>query len=182
MRPRRARSTGWTNSGRRCRRDHMTMWNFHEPSWREYRSSAWYVDRLRQAGVPKSSTGRRACRPPSAPAGRNGNGPVVAGYAEYDAVPGQSQAPVPHRKPRDGVPATSPPAIPIRIRRSACGRSPAFWPRRHAMERHGIGGTLVFFGEPAEKMCALEARPCGAWLLSTTSMRRSASTRTPSRH
>jgi hypothetical protein len=25
-------------------RDHMTLWDFHEPSWREYRSSQWYVD------------------------------------------------------------------------------------------------------------------------------------------
>ena len=28
-----------------------------------------------------------------------------------------------------------------------------FLAAKHAMEKHGIGGTLVFFGEPAEKMC-----------------------------
>ena len=27
--------------------DHMTLWHFHEPSWREYKSCAWYVERLR---------------------------------------------------------------------------------------------------------------------------------------
>jgi aminobenzoyl-glutamate utilization protein B len=30
--------------------DHMTIWNFHEPSWREYKSSSWYMERLDREG------------------------------------------------------------------------------------------------------------------------------------
>jgi aminobenzoyl-glutamate utilization protein B len=133
-------------------RDHMTLWDFHEPSWREYRSSQWYVDRLRQEGfeVEQGSAGM-----PTAFCARwrNGNGPTIAGYAEYDAVPGQSQAPVPYRKPRGGV---SKFAAGHTDPHSALGMGSfsGFVAARHAMERHGIGGTLVFFGEPAEKMCA----------------------------
>ncbi|MFX7548843.1 hypothetical protein ABTJ50_21115, partial [Acinetobacter baumannii] len=33
----------------------------------------------------------------------NGEGPTIGGYAEYDAVPGTSQDPVPRRQPRIGV-------------------------------------------------------------------------------
>ncbi|MBS0398608.1 MAG: amidohydrolase, partial [Proteobacteria bacterium] len=29
---------------------HRTIWEFAEPAWREYRSAAWFVDRLRRAG------------------------------------------------------------------------------------------------------------------------------------
>lgn len=31
-------------------RDHLTIWEMAEPAWREYRSAAWYVERLRAAG------------------------------------------------------------------------------------------------------------------------------------
>jgi aminobenzoyl-glutamate utilization protein B len=131
--------------------DHQTIWNFHEPSWREYRSARWYVDRLRREGfeVEQGSAGM-----PTAFCARwsNGSGAVLAGYAEYDAVPGQSQAPVPYRKPRDGV------------SRSAAGHTDphsalgigslaGFLAAKEAMQAHAIPGTLVFFGEPAEKMC-----------------------------
>jgi len=62
-------------------RDHMTLWDFHEPSWREYRSSQWYVDRLRQEGfeVEQGSAGM-----PTAFCARwrSGNGPTIAGYAD----------------------------------------------------------------------------------------------------
>ena len=39
--------------------DHLTLWDFHEPSWREYKSSQWYVDRLRHEGfdVEQGSAG-----------------------------------------------------------------------------------------------------------------------------
>ena len=29
---------------------HRTIWEYAEPAWREYRSSAWFVERLRQEG------------------------------------------------------------------------------------------------------------------------------------
>src|SRR5450631_3032017 len=77
--------------------DHLTIWHFHEPSWREYKSCQWYVDRLRREGfdVEPGTAGM-----PTAFRARwsNGPGPTLASYAEYDAVPGQSQAPVAYRK------------------------------------------------------------------------------------
>lgn len=132
-------------------RDHLTIWDFHEPSWREYRSSAWYVERLEREGftVERGTAGM-----PTAfrATWSNGPGPRLAGYAEYDAVPGQSQAPVPYRQPREGV---SRHAAGHTDPHSALGMGSfaGFLAAKQAMERHGIGGTLVFFGEPAEKMC-----------------------------
>jgi aminobenzoyl-glutamate utilization protein B len=138
--------------------DHMTIWNFHEPSWREYKSSAWYVDRLEREGfaVERGTAGM-----PTAFRARwsNGTGPKLAGYAEYDAVPGQSQAPEPVRKPRDGTTFrtaghTDPHSA------LGMGSFAGFLAAKHAMETHGITGTLVYFGEPAEKMCG--AKPVHA--------------------
>lgn len=131
--------------------DHLTIWNFHEPSWREYKSSQWYVDRLKREGfaVEQGTAGM-----PTAFRARwsNGPGPTLGGYAEYDAIPGQSQAAVPYRQPRAGVSRyaaghTDPHSA------LGIGAFSGFLAAKHAMQQHGIGGTLVFFGEPAEKMC-----------------------------
>lgn len=136
-------------------RDHQTIWSFHEPSWREYRSSQWYVDRLRAEGfdVEQGSAGMPTafCARWTNPAGE-GRGPVVAGYAEYDAVPGQSQVAAPYRAPRPG---TTKHAAGHTDPHSALGIGSfaGFLAAKHAMEAHGVAGTLVFFGEPAEKMC-----------------------------
>jgi aminobenzoyl-glutamate utilization protein B len=138
--------------------DHMIIWNFHEPPWREYKSSQWYMDRLEREGfeVERGTAGM-----PTAFRARwsNGPGPTLAGYAEYDAVPGQSQAAVPYRKPRDGV---SRHAAGHTDPHSALGMGSfaGFLAAKHAMAKQGIGGTLVFFGEPAEKMCG--AKPVHA--------------------
>ena len=85
-------------------RDHSTLWSFHEPAWREYRAAQWYVERLRQEGfeVESASAGM-----PTAFSARwtspSGDGPNIAAWAEYDAVPGNSQEPVPYQKHRPGV-------------------------------------------------------------------------------
>ncbi|MEO0371638.1 MAG: amidohydrolase, partial [Pseudomonadota bacterium] len=71
-----------------------TIFNFAEPAWREYRSAAWYVDRLRTEGfeVEAGSGGM-----PTAFCARwsQGGGPIVGMYAEYDAVPGNCQKAAP---------------------------------------------------------------------------------------
>ncbi len=66
---------------------HGTIWDFHEPAWREYRSAAWYVALLRQEGfeVEEGSGGM----PTAFCAVWNNGGPMIGSYAEYDAVPGQ---------------------------------------------------------------------------------------------
>lgn len=78
------------------------IWSYAETAWREYRSSRFYIDLLRSHGfdVEEGSGGM-----PTAFVARwsNGAGPVLAGYAEYDAIPGNCQAAVPERRPREGL-------------------------------------------------------------------------------
>jgi aminobenzoyl-glutamate utilization protein B len=132
-------------------RDHMTIWNLHEPSWREYRSAAWYVDRLRREGF-EVEAGSGGMPTAFCATWSNGAGPTIGGYAEYDAVPGRSQEPVPHRKPREGVNRyaaghTDPHSA------LGMGAFAGFLAAKRAMEAHGVKGRLKFLGEPAEKMC-----------------------------
>ena len=83
-----------------------TIFAFGETAWREYRSAAWYVERLRAEGftVEEGSAGM-----PTAFCAdwRNGpdsdNDPVIGLYAEYDAVPGNCQAASTRREPRAGL-------------------------------------------------------------------------------
>ena len=130
--------------------DHQTLWHFAEPAWREYRSAKWYVDRLRAEGfeVEEGSAGM-----PTAFCARWGDeGPVLGGYAEYDAVPGRSQAQTPYRAPREGASeyaaGHTDPHSGLGI-----GALTGFLAAKHAFETHGIKARIKFFGEPAEKMC-----------------------------
>lgn len=127
------------------------IWGYAETAWREYRSQRFYVGLLREQGfeVEDGSGGM-----PTAFCARwsNGDGPVIGGYAEYDAIPGNCQAAVPRQEPRDGLSRfaaghTDPHSA------LGIGSLIGFLALKHVMEAQGIGGTLVFFGEPAEKVC-----------------------------
>ena len=91
----------WLAENRRAlSADHQTIWNFHEPSWREYRSSRWYMDRLEREGftVERGTAGM-----PTAFIAEYGSGaPVIGILAEYDALPELSQQVAGARKPVDG--------------------------------------------------------------------------------
>jgi len=129
---------------------HQQIFGHAESAWREYRSAADYVELLRREGFDvEAGSGEM----PTAFAARWGSGgPVLGGYAEYDAVPGNSQRSVPYRAPRSGLhpwaPGHTDPHSALGVG-ALCGVLAA----KHAMERHRIPGTLVFFGEPAEKVC-----------------------------
>lgn len=135
-----AEMSGW------CRE----IFDFGETAWREYRSAAWYVDRLRTEGftVEVGSGGM-----PTAFCAEwaNGDGPVVGMYAEYDAVPGNCQAAGTHRAPRAGLGyqagGHTDPHSALGI--SALGGLLA---TKAAMQKHDIKGGLRFTGEPAEKV------------------------------
>ena len=134
-------------------RDHAGIWALHEPAWREYRASQWYVDRLRREGFEVEAGG--AGMPTSFTASwvsPAGDGPHIAAYAEYDAVPGNSQDNVPFEKPRPGMSRWAPG---FTEPHSAVGIASfgGLLAAKAAMERHGIKGTLRYFGEPAENMC-----------------------------
>ena len=131
---------------------HQLIWNYAEPAFREYKSAAWYVRTLEAAGfsVEAGSAGM-----PTAFVARfsNGPGPTLASYAEYDAVPGNCQAASTRREPRPGLSKhaaghTDPHSALGISARGGLLAAPA------AMRRHGLKGTLVFFGEPAEKLRA----------------------------
>lgn len=128
----------------------MQIWSYHEPAWREYKSAAAYVELLRDDGWDvEEGSGEM----PTAFVATWGEGsPVIGGYAEYDAVPGNSQQAVPYRAPREGL---HPWAAGHTDPHSMLGTAAlsGFLAAKAAMERHGIQGTLKFFGEPAEKVC-----------------------------
>ena len=131
-------------------RTHMDIWHFHEPAWREYRSAAYYVALLRAEGfeVEEGSGGM----PTAFCATWGKGGPVIGGYAEYDAVPGNSQDPVPFEQPRDGVHRwaaghTDPHSA------LGVGALGGLLAAKAVMEAQGIEGRLKFLGEPAEKVC-----------------------------
>lgn len=126
------------------------VWDYAEPAWREYRSARLYVDTLRAEGfeVEEGSGGM-----PTAFVARWGSGgPVLSSFAEYDAVPAQSQQVVPYKAPREGLhPWTAGHTDP----HSSLGTAAltAILATRAAMQAHGVPGRLVLFGEPAEKVC-----------------------------
>jgi aminobenzoyl-glutamate utilization protein B len=126
------------------------IWDLAETAWREYRSAAWYVEKLRAEGftVEEGSGGMPTA---FSAVWRQGRGPQIMACAEYDAVPGNCQKAATCRAPRDGLSRfagghTDP--------HSALGISAlsGILAAKAAMQKHGIGGTLRFMGEPAEKM------------------------------
>lgn len=135
--------------------DDLSDWNqlifdHGETAWREYKSSAWYVERLRAEGFTVEA-GSGGMPTAFCAEWRNGDGPTIGGYAEYDAVPGNCQAADTVQRPREGLSQhagghTDP--------HSALGVSAlgGFLAARAMMERHDIKGRLKFFGEPAEKV------------------------------
>src|SRR6201987_485249 len=142
---------GWiTQHGETLSAWHSTIWEFAEPAWSEYRSAAWFVDRLRRAGftVEPGSAGMPTAFAAEWP---NGPGATVAGYAEYDAVPGNCQAAATTRGPRPGLsefaPGHTDPHSALGV-----GALAGILAAQHAMQKAGVRGTLRFFGEPAEKV------------------------------
>jgi aminobenzoyl-glutamate utilization protein B len=126
------------------------IFSFGETAWREYQSAACYVALLRAEGfsVEEGSAGMPTafCAEWS-----NGPGPTIGMYGEYDAVPGNSQAAVTHKEPRDGLGYVAgghtDPHSALGI-----GSLGGLLATKAAMQRHGIKGTLRFTGEPAEKV------------------------------
>jgi aminobenzoyl-glutamate utilization protein B len=129
---------------------HLAIWEHAEPVWREYRSAADYVSILESEGFSvESGSGEM----PTAFAATWGSGrPVIASYAEYDAVPGNSQQAVPRRAPREGshpwAPGHTDPHSALGV-----GALAGVLAAKEAMSAAGLAGTLKLFGEPAEKVC-----------------------------
>lgn len=127
-----------------------TIFDYGETAWREYRSAAWYVDRLRREGF-KVEEGSGGMPTAFCAEWSNGDGPAILMYAEYDGVPGNCQAPVPRRQPRAGLDVHAgghtDPHSGLGI-----GALGGLLATKAAMERQGLKGRLRFTGEPAEKV------------------------------
>lgn len=126
------------------------IWHYGETAWREYKSASWYVNQLEIEGfqVEEGSGGM-----PTAfcATWKNGEGPTIGGYAEYDAVPGNCQAADTVERPREGLSKyagghTDPHSA------LGIGSLGGFLAAKYVMEKYDIKGTLKFFGEPAEKV------------------------------
>lgn len=131
---------------------HQLIWHYAEPAFREYKSSAWYMALLEAEGftVERGSGGMPTafCATFS-----QGQGPLLATYGEYDAVPGNCQAATTCKQPRDGLsrfaPGHTDPHSALGM--SALGGALA---AKAAMQEFGLQGSIRFFGEPAEKLRA----------------------------
>lgn len=127
------------------------IWDYHEPAWREFRSAEAYVDLLRERGFEvEEGTGGM----PTAFLATydRGDGPTLASYAEYDAVPGNSQQRTPYRAPREDVhPYAAGHTDPHSV--LGVGTLGGVLAAKAAMEEFDLEGTLKYFGEPAEKVC-----------------------------
>jgi aminobenzoyl-glutamate utilization protein B len=123
------------------------IWGYSEPALREYRSAAAHCEFLHECGfeIEQGAGGM-----PTAFVATHGSGkPVISTYAEYDATPGQSQEPVPYRKPR--VPYG--PGFTDAHHMLGAAASAAAAATVATMREHSLRGTVKVFGTPAEKLC-----------------------------
>jgi len=123
------------------------IWEYAELGLKEYKSSTLLADTLEQNGFQLQ---RGIARMPTAFIGTFGDGkPVIGIIAEYDALPGLSNFPVPYRKPlKEGAPG------------HGCGHNlfgtasiGAALALKRVMEDYSLSGTVKVLGTPAEEVC-----------------------------
>jgi len=126
------------------------IWEYAEPAWREYRSAKAYIDLLEREGFDVEENSGDM---PTAFVAEYGDGdPMIASFAEYDAVPANSQERVPYRQPREefseyAAGHTDPHSV---LGVAALGGILA---AKEAIDEYDLNGTVRLFGEPAEKVC-----------------------------
>jgi aminobenzoyl-glutamate utilization protein B len=122
------------------------IWEEPELPLMEVRAAATLAEWLEGHGFEVE---RGVCGVPTAFAARyvRGTGPTVALLAEYDALPGQGNRAVPRRSPTGEAAG------------HACGHNQlgpaqvgAAVAARAVMERHGLAGSVVVLGCPAEEL------------------------------
>ncbi|MGE5254496.1 MAG: amidohydrolase [Planctomycetaceae bacterium] len=123
------------------------VWGFAELGLEEVRSSALLAEELERQGF---SVKKGVAEMPTAFIATWGEGkPVIGILAEYDALPGLSNHPVPYRSPmEEGAPG------------HGCGHNlfgtasmAAAVAVKQVMEKRKLPGTVKCFGTPAEEVC-----------------------------
>jgi aminobenzoyl-glutamate utilization protein B len=123
----------------------LKIWSWAEPGYQEVRSSALLAEILERRGF---SVERGVAEIPTAFVASFGSGrPVIGILAEFDALPGLSQEPVPQRRPRRETDWGH-----------ACGHHlfgagsvAAAVAVAGAIERGDLSGTVRLYGTPAEE-------------------------------
>ena len=126
----------------------MTLWEHAETALLEDRSADYLADLLEREGF---AVERGVAGMPTAfvaEFSRGDEGPVIGVLAEYDALPGVGNAPVPHKEPReDGVSSGH-----------GCGHNlfgagsvGAAMALKRTMESEELDGTVRLYGTPAEE-------------------------------
>jgi aminobenzoyl-glutamate utilization protein B len=127
---------------------HQLIWNYAEPSFREYKSVKAFVEFHKKEGFEVING--VAGMPTAYEATWGDDEPILSTYCEYDAVPSAWQDQVPYRSADNPYRAghTDP--------HSALGVGALIGAvaTKCALEKHGIKGSVKVFGTPAEKVCA----------------------------
>jgi aminobenzoyl-glutamate utilization protein B len=129
----------------------QSIWSHPEVGLDEYHAVAELMAFLEGAGF---AIERGVAGMPTAFVAQAGSGtPVIGILAEYDALPGMSQGPVPRRQPRAGAPVGSDGDIGHACGHSvfgagSAGAAAAAWA---ALREAGLPGTIRLYGTPAEE-------------------------------
>ncbi|NIP59278.1 MAG: amidohydrolase [Gemmatimonadetes bacterium] len=124
----------------------MTLWEYSETALRETQSASYLADLLEEEGFRVE---RGVAEMPTAFVATWGSGaPVIGILAEFDALPGVGNAPVPTKTPReDGHPHGH-----------GCGHNlfgaasvGSALALKRTMEADGLEGTIRLYGTPAEE-------------------------------
>lgn len=124
----------------------MDLWTYSETALKEHDSAALLADVLQQEGF---TVERGVAGMPTAFIASYGSGsPRIGVLAEFDALPGVGNAPVPRREPReDGV--TSGQGCGHNL--FGAGSVVGAMAMKRAMDAHDLPGTVILYGTPAEE-------------------------------
>jgi aminobenzoyl-glutamate utilization protein B len=121
----------------------LKIWDWAEPGYQEFKSSALLADTLEQSGF---TIERGAAGIPTAFVASIGSGsPVIAILGEFDALPGLAQEPVPHHAPRSGY------GHGCGHHLFGAGSMLAALALGDAVKKGELPGTVRFYGTPAEE-------------------------------
>ncbi|WP_456425472.1 amidohydrolase [Rhodocaloribacter sp.] len=128
------------------RRMSRALWDFSETALEETRSAALLIEALEAEGF---TVERGVAGMPTAFVASFGSGaPVLGILAEYDALPGVGNAPVPERRSRDDGVTSGQGCGHNLFGAGSVGGAIAV---KRAMEAGGIPGTIRLYGTPAEE-------------------------------
>ncbi|UCC83030.1 MAG: amidohydrolase [Gemmatimonadota bacterium] len=124
----------------------MRLWDYSEIALLEAQSAEFLAALLEEEGFKVE---RGLADMPTAFVASWGSGhPIIGVLAEYDALPGIGNAPVPHRAPREDEITAGQGCGHNLFGAGSVGAAIAI---KRTMERHGLEGTVRLYGTPAEE-------------------------------